>query len=287
MTPVVRLAPGSQWDQVLLNDLLSGELWAHGLQFERLDSYPREAEGICLVVPGRYYAEHAAEISEAIAKYRWVLGFRVGDEEDLFDVSAVRHPAIRWWVQTPRTDRDYGTARFLPLGYTPHFSHSPADPPAKPLDAVLVGQCTHDRRAQAFDALARVARPKYVQATHGFTRGLPPAEYAHLMLQAKVAPCPSGPASPDTFRVYEALQAHAIPVLDDITPGYDSRGYWERMLSGCPAPILTDYDDLPGYIEDALVDYPRLANRIIAWWIAQKRSLAIALREDLQALGAV
>lgn len=286
MIPVVHLPPGDQWDQTLLDDLLSAALYPHGLEFERLDAYPAAAPGIVAIIPGRYWAGHTAAITEAISRYQWVLGIRTGDEEDLFDISEVQHPNIRWWVQTPRVGKDYGTARFLPLGYTPHFSHLPAQPPEKPLDAVLVGQCTHDRRGRAFDAMACVARLKYVQATHGFTQGLPPAEYAHLMVQAKVVPCPSGAVSPDSFRVYEALEAHTIPIADDISPAYDSRGYWEQMFPGEPFPTLTDYDCLRGYIDDALADYPRAANRVAAWWMGYKRGLARSLRNDLESLGA-
>lgn len=283
--PVVRLAPGNQWDQVLLDDLISGAFYPHGLEFEGLDAYPAEAAGILLVIPGRYYASHTAAITEAISRYRWVLAFRVGDEEDLFDIAAVKHPNIRWWIQTPRVGKDYGTARFLPLGYTPHFAALPAQSPEKSLDVFLSAQCTHARRAQAFDALARVPRSKRVRATGGFTQGMPAEEYAEFMAAARIAPAPSGAVSPDSFRAYEALEAHTIPIVDDISPAYDSRGYWERMFPGSPMPVIRDYDDLPGWIDDVVADYPRLANRITAWWMATKRRMAAALREDLIDLG--
>lgn len=266
----------------MLDDLFENRLYPTGFEFERHEGYPTTA-GTILIIPGRYWVGHEQEITDAIRRYEWVLAIRTGDEEDLFDIAVVQHPNIRWWTQTPRRDCD---ARLLPLGYTPHFREMPAAAPEKPRDVVLVGQCTHDRRAQAFDALARVVRLKYVQTTNGFTQGRSPEEYRSLMLGAKVAPCPPGPASPDTFRAYEALEAHTIPIVDDITPGYDSRGYWERMFPGSPLPVLTNYDDLPGYIEDALADYPKRANRIAAWWIAEKRRWARKLTEDLLALKA-
>lgn len=280
--PVVTFPPGDQWDQTLLDDLLAGALWPHGLEFESTAPWPDTA-GVTVVIPGRYWANRTAEITQAIARYSWVLAFRCGDEEDLLDISEIHHPNIRWWTQSPRHERG---GRFLPLGYTPHFSAMPTSLPDKTRDVVLVGQCTHERRRHAFDALARVARTKYVQATDGFTRGLPAPEYRNLMVGAKVAPCPAGPASPDTFRVYEALEAHTIPIVDDLTPGYDSRGYWQRMFPGSPLPTLTNYIDLPGYIDDALRDWPRTANRITSWWMSQKRQMAAALRADLTALGA-
>lgn len=282
MIPVVTLPPGDQWDQTLLDDLLAGRLYPHGLEFDRLNDYPANADGIVLVVPGRYFADRTAEISQAIAQYRWVLAFRCGDEEDLLDITAVHHPSIAWWVQTSRA----ATARSLPLGYTPHTSGLPEAPIAKSLDVFLAGQRTHDRRREAFDAVTKSAGRQLVKATDGFTKGLRPADYLYWMADAKVAPCPAGPASPETFRLYEALQAHAVPIADDITPGYDSHGYWEKIFPGCPFPILRSYSDLPGYIDDALEVWPRNANRIAAWWMAEKRSMAQQLRRDLASLGA-
>lgn len=282
--PVARLAPGNQWDCNVLDLLFANRLFPTGLEFERFDAYPVGADGIILIIPGRYWAGHEQEITEAIRRYEWVLAIRTGDEEDLFDIAAVEHPAIHWWIQTPRPRKDYGTARFLPLGYPPHFNDVPDV--GKSVDVFLSAQCTHQRRAQAFDALARVTRTKRVQATAGFTQGMPANEYTGRMAAARVAPAPSGAVSPDSFRVYEALEAHTIPIADDVSPVYDSRGYWQRMFPDAPFPVLTDYDDLPGYIDDCLRDYPQRANRVTAWWIARKRELAASLQEDLTALSA-
>lgn len=283
MIPVVRLAPGSQWDQNVLDLLLSNHLWPTGIQFDRHDAFVK-APGIVLIIPGRYWSapSSTAAITVALARYDWVLGIRTSDEEDLLDIAAVQHPNIRWWLQTPRMDRDYD-ARVIPLGFPPHFNQ--LQEAARNLDVFLAGQDTHDRRHQAFAAL-RPGPRRRIEPTPGFTAGMEPAEYVRCMTATKVAPCPAGAVSPDSFRVYEALEAHAVPIADDLSPAYDSTGYWERVLPGCPFPILRNYSDLPGYIDDVLRDYPRIANRTAAYWMRYKRSLAHWLREDLQYLGA-
>jgi hypothetical protein len=126
-----------------------------------------------------------------------------------------------------------------------------------------------------------------VRATDGFTQGMDPDDYARLMTSTKVAPAPAGPASPDSFRLYEALQAHAVPIADDVTPGYDSAGYWRTVFPDAPFPILTGYEQLRGYVGDQLGCWPANANRIAAWWMRYKRQMAGWLREDLEALGAL
>jgi hypothetical protein len=285
MIHVGKLPPGDQWDQTLLDQLLDGTLHPHGLDTRHHLGYP-QSDGCVLVVPGRYWAGHEAEISEACEAYRWLLLIRSGDEEDLFDIRAIKHPNVKFWVQTPRIDRDYGDARLFGVGYTPHFTDLPSEPNHKPLDVFLAAQRTHQRRQECFDAL-QPGKSRTIIATAGFTQGLEHGEYAEQMVRAKVAPCPSGPASPDSFRVYEALQAHCVPIVDDITPGYDSRGYWRRLFPDVPFPVLTNYSDLSGYVEDQLRLWPANANRIAAWWMRKRRAMSHWLVDDLTALGAL
>lgn len=285
MICVGRLAPKDQWDQHMLDLLFANQLWPTGVDFKRTEGYP-SADHCVLIIPGRYWATQHAEITSALASYNSVLAIRTGDEEDLFDIHAVTHPNIRWWVQTPRTDRDYGNARLFGVGFPPHFSDLQAEPPGKSLRVFLSAQNTHQRRHECFDALQPVMTG-FVQETPGFTQGLDAPGYVRMMADAKVSPCPAGPASPDTFRVYEALEAHAIPIADDITPGYDSNGYWRMVFPDCPFPIITDYSDLPGYIGDQLAAWPENVNRITAWWMKQKRTMAHWLVDDLKALGAL
>jgi hypothetical protein len=289
---VGRLAPVHQYDQAMLDDLFANRLYPTGIEFDMAEGYPGypDTDGCILLVPGRYHDQHTDQISAAIARYKWVLAMRVGDEEDWFDISKVSHPSIKWWVQTPKVGKDYGDARFIGVGYAPYFRGLHAAPPPKALDVFMSAQNTHVRRNECFDALKGdlpgVAL-KFVNATEGFTQGLDPATYVQQMRYTKVAPAPSGAQCPDSFRVWEALESHAIPIADDVSPVYDSRGFWDMLLPGAPFPILTDYSDLPGYINDVLEDWPATANRVAAWWMRQKRQMARDLVSDLRALGAL
>lgn len=271
----------------MLDRLLTGDLYPHGVGCEFVEPWP-DSDGIVLVVPGRYWHDRADELTAAIARYEWVLAIRTGDEEDLLDPKLVQHRNIRWWVQTPRADRDHGDARLIPIGFPPHFDGLPAEPPEKRLGVFLSAQRTHERREQAFDALYESGCDLlgHVEATRGFTHGMPAHRYAQLMCAAKIAPAPSGAVSPDSFRLWEALEAHCVPIADNLSPAYDSRGFWAKLLGDPPFPILTDYADLPGWINDQLKLWPANANRIAAWWIAYKRRLGQWLVEDLEALGA-
>ena len=285
MITVGRLAPKDQWDQNVLDRLFDNTLWPTGIDFRRVDGYPTKVDGCVLIIPGRYWHEKANAISEAISAYEWVLAVRTGDEENLFDVERVYHRNIKWWIQTPEPDVDYGDARLFGCGFPPHFNDLTRQP--RDTDVFLSGQVTHRRREECFAAVRKSWAGKKLNMTKGFTLGMDRPEYVQWMCRAKVAPAPSGPESPDSFRLFEALEAHTIPIADDLSPKSSGPGFWRTVFPDAPFPIITDYQNLPGYVEDQLNGWPANANRITAWWITQKRLMAKNLRADLTELGAL
>lgn len=295
MIPVGWLPPGDQWDTSLISDLLNNKLYPTGLEFEHHEGFPRTT-GCVLVVPGRYHLA-TDQILEEIQRYEWVLLVRTSDEEDLFPFGEIVHQNLKWWVQTPRGDRDYGDARLIGVGYSPHFASLPTDPPVKDLDVFLAAQKSnaltgrhfkvYERRTAFFKALKRGAWVKNLIERDGFAQG-DRAEYVAGMLSAKVAPAPTGMVSVDSFRFWEALAAHCVPLADTVSDADGVTDYWQRLFGdSAPFPEVEDCDDLPGLVDDELAAWPASANRITAWWMRYKRSLAMGLREDLQALGAL
>jgi hypothetical protein len=285
--PVGWLDPSQDcWDSNMLRRLLDGDLYPHHMRVRHHAGFPN-ADGAIVVLPGQYWHLATDQINDAIQRFEWVLLVRTADEEDLFDISKIEHPRVKFWVQTPRVGRDYGDARLFGVGFPPHANADgfPTEAPNKHLYAFLSAQNTHARRREAFAALEGLQYNLY--ETDGFTKGFDPDVYMDYMLFSRVAPCPSGAVSPDSFRAWEALEAHCVPILDAVSPVDGDTDYWEQVLPGCPAPVLRDYNDLPGYVEDALKGWPANANRITAYYMRYKRGLARGLREDLQALGAL
>lgn len=278
------LPPGNQWDQNFLERLFSNDIFDTGYNFE-FDEDLSESNGAVIVIPGQYYRGKEKDIEKTFSDYDWVLAIKTGDEEDLFDWKSIKHPSIKWWIQTPRADRDYGSARLFGVGYTPHFNElSSNDKASTVLDVFLSAQDTHERRHQAFKAVESTIYNKLVERTDGFTQGMDKDQYRKAMATAKVAPAPSGVFSPDSFRVYEALEAHTVPIADDISPSYDSKGYWNKLYPDAPFPIIQNYTDMNGYIRDVLYSHPTLNNRITAWWIQKKREMADWVSADIEEL---
>ena len=286
MVDVVWLAP-SGMDQIMLQHLLRNEIWnpVGAYDLRHVDSFDDVLrEDIILVLPGAYHK--VEDINAAIKNYRSVLIMIVSDENNLFPVEDLKHPNMKLWIQTPRVGRDYGDARFFGVGYgeARRYHNEAFDVDT---DVFVSGQNTHARREKVFALLEKhLEGNKYsylINRTNGFTQGMRPWQYFDYMQNTKIAPAPSGVVSPDSFRVYEALECGVIPIADDLSPAYKSKGYWALLFPDTPMPILGD-NNIGGIIDTELANFAQRRNQIFAWWQQQKRKYAYDLVEDLDYL---
>lgn len=235
------------------------------------------------------------KLNETLSTYKWVLLIVVSDENNLFEIDKVEHQNIKIWIQTPRADKEYNDVRYFGVGYgfASKFRSDLYDKYHKKSNDVFIsGQNTHERRRFIFEELHDYAdsnpeRSVDVFETEGFTQGMEPLSYYSHMAGTRIAPCPSGVVSPDSFRLYEALELGAIPIADDISPavGYNSRGYWNRIFPDAPFPTIKTYDNLiDECIDECLDNYQYKANNIFAWWIGQKRKYYYELVDDISQL---
>lgn len=249
---------------------------------------PPKGEGCVVVCPARYH--DPAEVNDIIAPLPWVVLILTSDEESTFDATKVEHPNMRLWVMTPRPDRTYpaGT-RFIGEGFSAATSPTlkAIGNPARTTDVFLSGQNTHKRRHELFKVLNATQRAwrTDITATEGFMQGFARDEYLGRMASAKVAPCPSGPATPDSFRLYEALEAGCVPLADQTAPGtYPERGYWDLVYPGHPFQQVAHWHEVEKYITAELLDWPHNANRCSAWWAQTKRRHRNDLADDVAAV---
>lgn len=282
------------WDQGLLERILDRRAWrpVNALGFEHhngFDTLPDDA-GAIVVLPAQHHhlPEEVDQLNADLARLPWVLLILTGDECSLFPWSKVEHPRMRMWVMTPRASL-HAT---MPEGTT--YIGEGCDDDVPDILATIgqrerhgwffAGQVTHERRTSLAAGLRRMPRDSgRLVETPGFTKGLPRDEYLVAMAQSKVVPSPSGPCTPDSFRLYEALEAGCIPLADAIHPG-GQPGFWEFVYGPVPFPVVDDWRSVRDDIDDALARWPALANRCSAWWQAEKRRLAYQLDDDVRDL---
>lgn len=258
----------------------------HFMSFEEV---PADIDGSVVVLPARHCLEYYDTLNTELARFAWVLLIAIGDEESLFDTDRVHHPNMKVWRQLPKSGVHDKADRFLINGYATDTEESLArydtNVLKKPLDWCFLGQVTHVRREECVKQL-RTMSNGYLLETAGFTKGHPHAEYFHYMANSKIVPCPSGARMPDSFRVAEALEAGAIPIVDAKSPiGSYPNNYWEYVFGGThPLPVIYDWSTLPTLIPKLVAEWPENSNRIQTWWMNYKRQLAYALRDDIDTL---
>lgn len=96
--------------------------------------------------------------------------------------------------------------------------------------------------------------------------------------------------TPDTFRLFEALEAGCIPVVERYAPNRLHRvpDYWKHLFSGPPPfPVIDDWTEFPDLLPRLLHDWPANANRIGAWWQQRKRYISRRLHTDIETFSGI
>lgn len=283
------LAAHCCWDQDMLAELLRDQLWPTGLglvERERLEDV--QGEGAVVVLPARYHVDDAERLNDLFRRFGWLLVILTSDEESLFPWKALHHRNMRRWIMTPRPGQHEGADHYLgefwPRGTREAVRQ--AGDPERVYDWFFAGQVTHPSRRLLVQVLETADGYGRIVRSPSFTAGLERADYLDHLVRTKVAPAPSGPATPDSFRLYEALEAGCVPVVEDGCPA-GVEGYWQMLFGEDPPfPVLGSWGELPPVMDDLLAEWPAPANRSFAWWQQYKRGLSLALADDLRALGA-
>ena len=262
---------------------------------------PPTGEGAVLVGAWGGFAEtdrlkgtrHAAEIATAIEELPWCLFLQTSDEQVALPAPTPR-ARLRHWLFSSRPGRPADRRVLLgwPTGTREMIARLPRLPLARRSHRwFFSGQVNHQARTEAVAALAGRA-DGVLQPTGGFIRTVDgrPA-FLEQLTRAAIAPCPGGWMTPETFRLYEALEAGCVPICSSEAPLWKpgERGdYWTHVLGEPPPfPAISDWTQIGRVIDELLADpvsLQRMANRCSAWWLGYKRQVAIDLEDDLTAL---
>ena len=228
------------WDMSLLEDLFANRNGkpVRGYNFKHNEVRSLEGfDGGVVVFPARAQINHVERLNKELKAFKWAILMIVGDEEASMPIEKIKHPNISIWVMSPRPGKHDEYVK-IPNGYTPHSKLASFTDKTK--NYFFAGQVTHDRRRQCVDALKGIPGGEVYQSL-GFTQGLEPGEYMEKLSNARICPCPSGPETPDTFRIYEALEAGCIPIVDEQTPKGDFEPGYFGYLFGATSPMaVTD-----------------------------------------------
>lgn len=264
------------YDHGLLNEYLLPQF---DCEYHEVDTIPEDLRGGVVVIPARMQADIVPQLNNELAKLEWAVVILTGDEESVFPWRELRHSRMLVWVMSPRQGVHDDAEYRIGSGYRMEAPEllKQIGLQDRTLDFFFAGQVTHPKREQCASQLRNMPNGKLVE-TKGFAQGMGYQEYLTYMAQAKFVPCPSGPATPDTFRLYEALEAGCVPIGD-------SGGYWPYLFGEeVPFPIVSDWSVLPTLMPELLKEWPHNSNRVFSWWQSKKRKMADRLEGNIATL---
>ena len=245
------IPPGSKWDMDIVLNVLTERRFTAPIK-------PRDTS--ILVVPGSEMADSPGALQSLLRKVKDPLVIVTSDESRRLN-AYLPHMLL----QTPRMDE---LDRGFPLGHPPSPRIMDPEMPSwasRTIPWSFMGQITHSRRQEFSDAV-RILDDGFFRPTTGFAQGISREGYLSLMEQTVYAPCPSGPATVDTFRLYEAIEAGCAPIVDTRTPQADMSDYWHGLCPHATGLVeAREWSGLPLFMAtDGRSMYH--AARAQAWW---------------------
>lgn len=162
----------------------------------------------------------------------------------------------------------------LPLGYTNGFTHEAIE---SDIDRRLyvwsfLGDAGKSSRPEMIEAL-RPMTPNYVHTTEqGRLKPVGKNEYQRILRDSIFVPCSMGNINLESFRVYEALECGAIPILEKRL-GLD---YFVRLLGPHPLPTFGSWRQAAHFItliRDDRIALLNLQKQCMDWWATYKQNL--------------
>lgn len=278
----------------LLNDAFDGCENYHFVHHSTWAEMPTSGvDGAVVVYHGDHEFTKIEEIQKELATLKWALIIVIGDESALFPCGRLVALNRKVWFQIPMPGARHSySVRNLICGYPPdapeHLAPFDSTSVERPLDWFFSGQITHARRIACATELRKMKNGRLIENA-GFWQGLPRAAYYAAMASAKIIPCPSGPTTPDSFRMAEALEAGCLPIVDGTCPreGYPE-GFWKNIFGyEPPFPVIYDWATLPQVMEKALAEWPKNRDIACKWWQLYKGEMKKWLAKDLDSLRGV
>jgi hypothetical protein len=240
------------WDQTLLDRLF--------IDFVDVPSL-KDVSHALVIIAGAYQFDVVDKINKELSKLDSCVVIISSDEENKFPVNEIDHPNCKVYMMYPN-----GMAEGFPIGITPHTDY--LSWLEKDLDVFYSGQVNHEDRKLMANKLSYLPETlnKYLHYSEGFSLGLERGVYMNFMSMAKVAPAPKGNISYDSFRLYEALEAGAVPIAQNPE-------FWHNLFGDFPFPAIDSHEQWSGYIQDTLNKFPYINAECQAWWTRQKFNL--------------
>ena len=127
----------------------------------------------------------------------------------------VNDPSVKLVFKQYCREGQHEKLRPLPLGPSKDFIYTPNSFDDRTYDVTFIGQIAQNRArffAEIYDFLSDNSVNSFFGLYQGFNKGLDMESYSKVLSNTKIAICPHGSASPETFRFFEAMSAGCVVI---------------------------------------------------------------------------
>lgn len=254
--------------------------WDHGLLASIFDADPRFVQhntperqvfDEAIIIMGK--PKDLTGVRDHLNKFKKGLIILTSDEDSMWDWKSVIPEHFKVWTQYYYKNKSEIKERLL-LGFPTRLKDVVIDKTQeRKYFCSFVGQVQNPHRQKCVEALKQIPN-NFIKIADGFggVNGLEYQEYINILCQSKVVFCPSGSMCTDSFRVYEALECGALPIVEPRSPRDDENfDYWKEV--GAPIfPCVHDWDNMPFILKDTESIKQRTKD-CLEWWAGYKHKV--------------
>lgn len=177
---------------------------------------------------------------------------------------------------------------FMPLGFTDKLAVTrQINPPPvhkRKYQWSFCGDSFKSDRQLMISCLSSI-QPNFIHEYHGFmgTNSLSGADYWEILTQSVFVPCSIGNLNLDTYRLFEVLEAEAIPIIlrSHAWQPYD---YYHNLLGKHPIPTFDSWQEVEYFLTNIDTELiQNISQEVNSWYANFKSDLKIKISESISA----
>ena len=167
--------------------------------------------------------------------------------------------------------KDFKNVTSIPIGYKSDPLREKINILKKNYTWSFLGTTHGSSRYDLLDKHKRII-PNFINLTEEFSskKSINTDDYYKILNNSVFAPIPHGYFHPETYRLYEALEAGSIPIIENPFKFFDD------FLPNNPIPSVNSWEDssiiIKKYLENK-TELEDLEKKIQGWWIQHKENL--------------
>ncbi|MFC1817593.1 hypothetical protein ACFL0B_00680 [Thermodesulfobacteriota bacterium] len=187
---------------------------------------------------------------------------------------------------------DTNKVRHIPLGYTDRMAVH-RDGSAVPIVNrkyrwSFCGDSSRSGRKEMIEHMSHVGEG-FVHEYHDFTStdlfpmaSLSGKEYWEILSQSVYIPCPCGNVNIDTYRLFEALEAGAIPIVPK-AQAWQMFNYYRLLLGDNPIPTFSNWKEARAFVKRTDIGAAAaLAEEIHQWYQGYKERITAEVNQTIR-----